>query len=485
MNKFIQSMRRMTVTENGAATFRGSGSAVLDFFSRAGAMRGQFAQALALFDEALQEDPLLAMKALFWLRDVRGGAGERDLFRYIVAELARSRPALVLLNLELFPKYGRWDDLLPLLNFQEFVSPICEIFKAQIQQDLLTIINDGRVSLLGKWLPSENASSKKSRGYAKIICAQMGYLHREYRQILSILRQAIGVVERRMSSGGWENIAYGDVPSRAAMIYRRAFVRHDADRYGSYLEGVKGGSAKINAGALYPYDLVHRAINEGGDPTIDALWDALPDYLAGNPHNGIVVCDTSGSMEGQPIEVAISLALYTAERNRGVFQGHFITFSEEPELQEIRGETLREKVENLSRAKWGYNTNLRSVFELILRNGKRFNISPAEMPEVVYIVTDMEFDECVPKGTTNFEGMESMYMDSGYTLPSVVFWDVEAHTSQSPVRYSQKGVSLVSGFSPTIFTTLLSDGVEGLRNMTPLTLMLKKLNDQRYEGVRI
>lgn len=485
-NKFLVAFNGMTQTANGAATFKSSGHAVLDFFSQAGAMRGKFFDAWRLFEQSLAEDELLAMKALFHLRDVRGGQGERDLFRCIVYRLSQLRPGLVIRNLALFPEYGRWDDLLPLLHIKALEQDVLALFRAQLRHDLQAITENKKVSLLGKWLPSLNARNAVAQRNARIIAMYLDLSPREYRQMLSLLRRAIGIVESQMSHRIWGEINYGAVPSRAAMIYRKAFKRHDGERYNEYIEAVQQGKAKINAGALFPYDLVHLAFNRRSDATIDAQWNALPDYLAGRAHSGIVVCDTSGSMAGRPIEVAISLAMYIAERNKGAFKDHFITFSASPKLKKIIGSTLAEKVRNLNNAEWGRNTNLQAVFSQILMNGIRFDVPQEDMPQVVYIVSDMQFDQCVVvPGATNFEMIAAQYKAAGYTLPSVVFWNVNATPGQSPVQQHQTGVALVSGFSPSIFTTLLKGGVEGLRNMTPLLAMLDKLNSERYAQVRI
>lgn len=484
MNQFLNSLKNgVTYTENGALTLQSTNSKVLDFFSRAGAMRGRGEDALRLFFSALDENPLLAMKALFWLRDIRGGSGERDLFRHIVTRLAATNPSVIAKNISLFAEYGRWDDLWGLLNTPLHNDAIA-LVKATLTKDLESLENGGKVSLLAKWLPSENAG-KASRVMSHVFMLNLGLMPWQYRKMLSMLRKAIGIVESQMSSGNWGKIKYDGVPSRAAMIYRKAFGKHDGERYAQYLEDVKSGKSTIKAATLYPYDIVHRVFEGRYDATLEAQWKALPDYLAENPHNGIVVCDVSGSMNGQPKEVAISLAMYTAERNNGAFRDHFITFSRQPQLQKVVGSSLRDRVINLDRAEWDMDTNLQAVFDLILSHARRFNVPESDMPDVVYIVSDMEFNAACRNTATNFEYIAKQYKNAGYQLPALVFWNVNARSGQSPVSMHETGTTLVSGFSPAIFTSLLAGGVDGLRNLTPYTLMLQVLNGKRYEVVAV
>jgi len=299
-----------------------------------------------------------------------------------------------------------------------------------------------------------------------------------------------------MSAGQWSDITYSAVPSQAARLYRNAFDRHDHERYQEYLTQVQRGEEKINTATLYPYQIYRDAQNESSE-ALETLWSNLPDYTQGK--NALVVADTSGSMYGRsfrsnsvsPIAVSVSLALYFAERNEGPFKNHFITFSEEPKFQKIQGHTLLDKINSIEDTEWGYNTDLQKVFALLLNAAQQAGASEAEMPETIYIISDMEFDQCIrfgditpiggmlPAEYTNFESIEKEYQRAGYSLPNLVFWNVDARSGENfPVRQDQSGVTLVSGFSPVIF----SMAVEG---KAPYQLMIETIESERYQSITV
>ncbi len=464
---FMQEEVNQTLTENGAETHRSTLDGVLDFFYHAPARRGQ--DNTSLFLQAFGEDRTLALKSLFYVRDVRGGQGERETFRQGLRELSKNFPAEFKQIAAQVPVYGRWDDIL------EFVgdSTVQKMVREQINIDLTS--TDG-VSLLAKWMPSINTSSKKTVSLAHQWVKALGWTEVQYRKNLSSLRAKIKLVETAMSQNHWDEIQYGQIPSRAGMIYREAFKRHDGSRYEEFIGAVLNGEATINSGTLYPYELM-RKVKDQNDPTVEAMWRNLPNY-ADTEENALVVADVSGSMYGTPLDVCISLAIYIAERNKGLFQNKFITFSSEPAIEEIKGQTLYEKYNNLAGANWDMSTNLQSVFTLLLDTAVKNSVPASEMPSKLFIVSDMEFDRCV-NGGTNFQSIQAKYEAAGYILPTIVFWNVESRNDQTPVTMDEKGVFLVSGCSPSIF----QKAVNAIAT-TPMEMMLEVLNGPRYEPIR-
>lgn len=468
MSTLFTAMQRdtnFTATENGALTNKSTLSSVLDFYYHAPARRGK--NITDLFLKAFGEDRTLALKALFYVRDIRGGQGERELFRQGLRELHKNFREVFNKVVPHVPVYGRWDDLIEYVG-----SPVVQkLIENQLQMDLTS--KEG-VSLLAKWMPSINTSSKKTVGLAHQWAVALGWRPAEYRRKLSALRGKINLVETAMSQNNWDGITYDHVPSRASMIYRDAFKRHDATRYDEFIAAVNAGEKTIKAGTLYPYELMQK-VKHGVDNTVEALWKNLPNY-ADTDDNALVVADVSGSMSGTPMDVCISLAIYLSERNRGIFRDKFITFSSDPKLQEVKGKTLYEKYHNLTRAEWGMTTNLQSVFELVLNTATKHKIPADEMPTKVFIVSDMQFNACV--NGKNIDGIRAKYEAAGYRVPTVVFWNVQSRNDESPVEMDENGVYLVSGCSPSIFEKAVK-----AQATTPMELMLEVLNSPRYEVI--
>lgn len=480
----------MTQTQNGAVTFNSSTSKVLDLFSLGGALRNRSdSDVVNLFQNAFDEDRLLTLKCLFYLRDIRGGQGERKVFRTCLKWLADNHPEVLAANIDNIPLYGRYDDILSVMG-TSCEEAVLVVLHDQLMNDLHTPVHSD-VSLLAKWMPSINTSSESSRKMAKKIAKKFGWNPKKYRKTLSTIRARINIVESQMCANEWESINFSHVPSKASMLYKKAFRKHDSKRYEDWQTAVSNGTAKINSATLFPYDLVRQAWEYMGDPanrtpeeksaikTLDLQWKNLPDYLKNNPHNGLVVADVSGSMHGLPIQVSISLAMYFAERNVGAFKDYFMTFSGTPSLQKISGNTIADKVLNLSQADWQQNTNLQAVFDLILSSAVKDSVPVEEMPSVIYIVSDMEFDvACDDNSATNFQEIKRKYSAAGYVMPKICFWNVNAMSDQSAVTKNQEGVMLVSGASPSIFKSVM----EGA-SKTPYEFMLEILNDHRYDSV--
>jgi hypothetical protein len=469
----IEQKQNVTTTENGAATLKSTLKATVDFFGLGGALRTRTEQdVISLFSKAYAEDPLVAVKTLFYIRDVRGGQGERKTFRTCFAWLAKEYPEVAIKNVENVLEFGRWDDL--------FCTRGTSVWNFTLKL-IWTVWQFGQTNLMYKWLPSENASSATTKQIAKEIRTFLQVTPRNYRKKLSEKRAELDVVERKMCSKNWDKINYKGVPSKAALNYKGAFEKHDAVRYAQFIADVKTGKTTINAGTLYPYDLVEKCFVGDDSSTLDALWNALPNYMEGDQSNGIVVADVSGSMSGRPMAVSISLAMYISERNNGAFKDRFITFSETPTLQKVVGNNIREKVRNLQSADWGMSTNLEAVFNLILDTAKEHNIPAAELPTKLYIVSDMEFNvACRHSDKTLFQNIELAYKDAGYERPELVFWNVNARNTQSPVAFDDKGTCLVSGCSPSILKSLLSGNITSAEQV-----MLDTINVNRYESVVI
>lgn len=465
--KLMKQETNKTRTENDALTLKSTESKVLDLFSMGGALRTRTPEEIEKkVSQALAEDKVLAIKCLFYIRDIRGGQGERRTFREGLKILSNYYPEETQKLLKLIPEYGRWDDLFYLDNIA-----IDDILKSQIEKDIIS----ESPSLLSKWLPSENASSLNTKKLAKKVRAYLGYSSKNYRKMLSKLRSKINLVETKMSSNQWDDINYASVPSKAAMIYKGAFRKHDEDGYTSYLDKVEKGEEKINTKALFPYEIVRQARKEN-DKTLDLLWKNLPDYTK-DEDKAIVVADVSGSMMGTPMDISISLAMYFAERNKGIFKNKFITFSGRPELQEIIGDNLNQKIYNLENAHWDMNTDIQAVFNLLLNTATQGDVSAEDMPKTIYIISDMEFDSCTESpDETNFKVIKQKYEDAGYEMPTLVFWNVDSRQDNVPVDKDERGIVLVSGSSPTVFKMVME-------KMNPEEFMRSVLNSERYDKI--
>jgi len=467
-------------TENGAVTHSTTTNAVLDFFALAGAKRNDIAGAKTLFRKAFQEDRQLAIRALFYLRDIRGGQGERTLFRELFKELTRLDLGAAEKVIGFVPEYGRWDDVISLYGFGGLNKTALKMIRNQLELDALDRAAGKSISLMAKWLPSENASSANSRVMARQIATDLGISNKKYRQTVVALRKHIGLLEQQMSTNSWDSVDYGKLPSQASRKHTKAFKRHDETRYEEFLGAVIKGDAKMNAGTVATYEVLD-VVRKGNDNAANAIWKSLPDYTNGG--NAIVVADTSGSMTAiisgstRAMDVSTSLALYFAEHNEGAFKNYFISFSESPELVAVRGNTLMEKLRNISTTNWGFNTNIEKVFDLILDAAKRAGADAEDVPKVIYIISDMEFDSVRGgRNETNYEAAKRKFDAAGFQLPHVVFWNVASRNSNVPTSAAQTNVTLVSGLSQSTFRYVL----EG---KTPVQSMLDILNGERYSQI--
>ncbi len=486
MLQYLKQESNKTFTENGAAAFKTTGSDCLNLFATAGALRRESEEKIvSRFMRAYTENRDIAMKLLFFTRDIRGGLGERKVFKTVLQWLAFNAPDAARKNICHIAEYGRFDDLLALLG-TPLENDMLAYIKEQLDKDILALESGGEVSLLGKWLPSINASNPDTVKAAKRIARYLKMEDKAYRKALVRLREHIRIIENNLREKDY-TFDYEKQPSKAMFKYREAFMRNDSIRYNDFLSRVSKGEAKLNTGTLTPYEIItpffKSSISNEERRSIDATWNSLEDYTT--DENALAVIDGSGSMYGGadpiPATVALSLGIYFAERNKGIFKNHFITFSENPQLAEIKGDDILDKVRYCHDYNEVANTNIQKVFELILNAAKSKGAAQDELPKRLYIISDMEFDYCTNDASlTNFEYANKLFEDAGYKLPEVVFWNVASRNSHQPVSMNEQGVYLVSGCTPKLFS-LIADG--NITDITPYRLMMDVVMSERYEKI--
>lgn len=495
-NPFVQAMTNagnIAFTENGALTNKSTKSDMLDWFGAGGALRQRQPQdTINLFTRAFAENRLNALKVLFYFRDIREGQGERNTFRILANYLGNNYADVLRKNLENIPFYGRFDDLYCLVG-TPLEKDVFTLIGNQLKSDLRAMKDGKPVSLCAKWLKSENTSSPESRRLGRKTREALDLTPKRYRKILAALRGYINVLETKMCAGKWNEINFEQVPSKASLTYRKAFGRHDQERYAAYLKSVEKGEAKMNASAVFPYEIFRSLVGPNmyvpKRPSAqeilqaDLQWKSMPNWMGDNAHKGLVIADCSGSMfSGVPnILVAVSLAIYFAERNVGPFKDMWMNFSTTPTFQQLKGSNIWEKFQNMDKNKWGDSTNLQSAFNMILETAVNNKVPQKDMPEVLYIISDMEFDgacECNTK--TNFQMMASKYQHAGYELPRVVWWNVASRNDNFPIRADDTGTALVSGCSPSILKSLL-----GAVTFDPLSIVYETINKPRYDRVKV
>lgn len=469
-------------TENGAIAYDRLNGSLVTLFAQIGALRPRSEKEIeAKFASAFNEDRLLATKMLFYAGNIRGGLGERRTFRICLHWLAMNHPTIVKKNIQNIALFNRFDSLFALVGTsceKEMWSYVQKILVNDLQN-----MRDGKpCSLLAKWMPTETASSKKTRTLARKAIYAFKITERQYRQILSSLRKYIKVVERKMSNNEWNDINYPTVPSYAMSRYSQAFLKHDNERYSKYIEDLNDGKTKVNASTLYPYDLVRNYMGWSSQNNLVAeqQWKALPNYISGE-NNIIVMADVSGSMSGRPMETSIGLAIYFAERNKGDYQNCYMTFTDRPHFIKINpNDTLREKVAQVKRTDIGYNTNLEAAFNYILSNATYNNVSNEDMPKALVVISDMEIDRYMSgRGLGFVDTMKNKYAQFGYELPKLIFWNVEARNDT--FLSQSEDVINISGQSASIFKTFIG----ALNGKTSWDIMIETLNDKMYDCVQI
>lgn len=483
MNTFVSAVASMkseeiSRTENGMKAFRTTDSALVDLFSKIGSARN--VNLSDLFAAAFAENAELATRILLWSRDVREGAGNRKVFRDLLSDLERYSMNIAEEVIPLIPELGRWDDLFAFSN---------PLIRAKALEYYISALTTGN-KLAAKWAPRELSASKiKTPGHtqrnsnAKALRKALGMTSREYRQFLSNLTS---VVETQMCEKKWSEIEFSAVPSVASARYQKAFGKNAPVQYAAYIAELQKPSdertVKINASAIFPHDVV-KSIYKGNAAVASAQFDALPNYIG--DATILPVVDVSGSMERNiggnvsAMEVALSLGLYCSHHTTSAFKDMFMTFSDRPKIQTLKG-NLEQKMQQLSRSEWSMSTNLHAVFTELLYLAVSKRVAPEDMPSKILILSDMQFNSCVRYDDSAIQMIRRKYEEAGYTIPTVVFWDLVPRKVTTPVKANEKGVILVSGFSPSILGNILGMDPE---TYSPYNVMMETIMKKRYDYV--
>ena len=499
LKKIIEESGNVCITENGAVAYKTTGKPLLDLNFKISSMRSMSeADKIKLMTSVYNEDKKLFIKWLFFAGDVREGCGERSLFRAGLKVITASDPDIAKSLLSLIPEYTRWDNLVVLADNKSVKDEVVDIIKEQLGEDMESMKAGKSVSLLAKWMPSNNTSSSETVARARFLAKRLGISDKEYRKMLSALRKYLDVVEVKLSAKQFGEIDYSAVPSKANIKYSDAFLKNDETRRRAFLESLNKGEVKINGSVNFPYDIVHMYMRSNCwgftpnvDSTAEALWKALPDYVKGQG-NTICVADGSGSMWTRlgggssvtAMEVCNSLSIYFSERSSGQFKDKFITFSSRPKFVDLSGcDSLNAKLKEMAKHNECANTNIEAVFDLILKTAVEGNVPQEEIPNIL-ILSDMEFDYCAESNRMrcditkkDFAVIEEKFKKAGYKLPRLTFWNICSRTGAIPVKENEMGVALVSGFSPAVCEMVLSDKLDPWENL------LEKINSKRYAPV--
>ena len=492
MKEAILNELNKTTTENGMVAFKSTKNPVLDLFATIGGMRHSDEESIiSLLEDAYKANPRLTCKIIFYTRDIRGGLGERKIFRTCMNWIIENDEKVAKQLIPIISEYGRWDDLY-IFNNTSLDNEMWDYLKHIFAEDLAQMAHGRKdVTLLAKWLKTPDASSKTTRrlGIETAIKMRKDHSVYKFKRDLKALRKYIDICERHMSLNEWDEINYENLPSRAHLVHSNAFRMHDGDRYDEYIKSVNDGKAKMNSSTLYPYDIVKPFIQnlymrghnaKVNIEALNAMWENLPNYATDS--NLLIVADVSGSMTVNnffPISVSVSLAMYYADKNTGIFNNIFMTFSEHPEFVKIKGDTLAKKVKNIINASWGFNTDIEAVFKKLLKLALENEISEEDMPKQIVIISDMQFDQAAGNFDVSFlEDIDKMYDEYGYERPNIIFWNANSSKVAFHALEDAKGIQLLSGASASAFKLL----VDSL-NMTPLEMMMKALSAERYDLV--
>lgn len=507
MNTFEEAMKKagiLTETENGALSYETSMKPLVDCNFRVANYRrsiGDNEMFLSDITKAFKSDEMMTFLWLFFLRDCRGGLGERQLFREAMVMLSNTNPALVLSVLDKIPYYGRWDDLISITletnNSTVFKTGISYI-KDEIKMDIERMKLNLDVSLLAKWMPSINTSSKDTVRKARKLSKALGYTEKEYREVLSSLRKYLNVTERHLSLREYDTIDYTSVPAKAAMNYSEAFLRHDPERYGEYIKKVISGEISAKISGLDPYVILRKEVQSSVEQQkllYESIWNnfvenGFPD--AEQFGKAICVIDTSGSMtcpadDKNPtgvtvMDIAISLGLYFSQKIQGPFHEKMITFSSIPSWIDVSNcSTLDEKYDTVYNSSWSMNTNIEAVFDLLLEFAKSDKVKEEDMPDTLLIVSDMQFDQCVT-GASRIQSLMDTIADrwheAGYKLPKLVFWAVRGGRNVPMLECGDNGLALISGYNQNAAKVGLSEKKD------PEEALKEVLLSERYAPIK-
>ena len=488
----------ITETANGDITYKSSLNGLMNLLFKAGVMRkNSLDDIIKVFVDAYSENPLYAIRLLFYNRDVRGGQGCKNFFYKSMYFLMKFKPEVFKACIQYIPEYGSWKDIFILIEYAkekeltEVFESLMNFVKDQYIKDVSNILEKKSISLLMKWMPSENTSSQNTKELARVVRNYLGINSKTYRKSLSLGRKYLNIVECKLTDKDYLNIDYKNVPSKAMQNYRQAFLRNDEKRFLQYIADVKAGKSKINAKALYPFDIISKLTCKNGFANTWYLeqmdknelsvlleqWKALPDFFKGKKDNSIVVADVSGSMEGIPMCVCVSLALYIAQRNHGLYHNKFITFSNNPTLVETTDDLIESMIK-LSNAEWDMTTNIDAVFRLIYQSIPPSTIK--DIPSTIYIISDMQFNQATSNNNkTLFERWKEKFNKIGLELPRIVFWNVaENDYNNVPITINESGALLISGFNPVILSYIMGNSFNNT-----LELIKNIVCSERYKNI--
>jgi len=431
------------------------------------------------------------LKLIFQLRDCRGGKGEKGLFHNAILWLQEKSPSTVEKNFKLVPHFGSWKDITSLIG-TSLEGKALEELSNQLKKDLADVQANpkAQVSLAAKWAPTENHQadtvSKAAKKLALILATNTSTAKKDYRKnYLTPLRKHLKLTETFMSAGSWSEINYNTVPSRCMKLQRKAFERHEPNLFAEYLASLQKGEAKVNAKQLFPHEIVKEYLgSHAEDVILEEQWKVLEKQVreSGSLKDCIVLSDVSGSMSGTPMEVSIALGILISGATEHPFKDIVISFSENPQFCLLQGNSLYERVKNLSRIDWGGSTNFNQVFTMILQKAKENNLPASAMPKKLFVISDMNFDQA--GNMSNHDAMIKQYKEAGYEVPTMIYWNVNGSSTSVPVGDSNiTGVGLVSGFSPSILKAIISTG--DTSQISPAMLMEAAINDKRYADLQV
>jgi len=467
--KFADAVQQQSArTANNMAAFKSTLNACTDLFFKIGASRG--VNIVPTFVAAYIENPEVALRIIQWTRDIREGAGERDLFRQVLLHMEQTNLDQTRSLMTRIPELGRWDDLLCV------TTASLKLHAASMIKEALEQGN----GLCAKWMP-------RNRPQAAALRKMLMMTPKQYRKTLVTLTK---VVETQMCANDWTNINFEHVPSLASARYKQAFNRHAPQQFVEYVSQLATGQAKVNANAVYPYDVLRGLINLHHNKQytkteldhITAQWNSLPNYVSDAcvlplvDVSGSMNCSVGGNKNLSCLDVAVSLGLYLSDKNTGKFKDCFLTFSGEPELLDLKG-SIVEKCKQMVSSKWAMNTDLYLALDKVLSIAKSADVPQQEMPKILLILSDMQFDHCVQFDDSASQMIERKYQRAGYDMPKVVFWNLNA-ADNVPVRFNHVGAALVSGFSPSIMKSILSADMD---KFTPEAIMLSTVMNDRYK----
>lgn len=479
MNALIKGLateENKTTTKNGSPALKSSTNPIVDMFYGVGSCQDQ-QRIVELFEKAYHEDQDLAIRVMLYVRDIRGGMGMRQAFRTILTHMANKMPKVAMNLIPLVPKFGRWDDLYAL-----FGTPLEQ--HAVFYWGYHLTKGD---KLASKWAPRVKSSNKDK---AKKITKMLGLTPKEYRKLVAGNTE---VVETLMSDHKWDDINFNTIPSVASARYQKAFMTRVEDRYTKYRDALINGEkgTKINAGAIFPHTVIS-ACKHGEESIAEAQWKSLPDYMKDCKYNILPMVDVSGSMgvdisgNTTALEVAIALGIYTSERTAGEFKDKFITFDSTPTFVDLSGLSLATKVTRMDNSPWGMSTNFNKAFHMILDVAVANNVPQTDMPEIMIVFSDMQFDraEAGYRGyaqsatpSTNHEQLKLSYESAGYVKPIIVYWNL-AGDPTVPVTSDEFGTIMISGFSPAVMSAVLSMNLD---DISPISLVKHAVCGERYD----